>query len=31
MDRSFPLEQLGDAFRYQESGQHFGKISLAVS
>ncbi|MDP5054437.1 MAG: NAD(P)-dependent alcohol dehydrogenase [Congregibacter sp.] len=31
LDRSFPLEQLGDAFRYQESGQHFGKISLAVS
>ncbi|MBT8141803.1 MAG: NAD(P)-dependent alcohol dehydrogenase [Gammaproteobacteria bacterium] len=26
MDRSFALEQLADAFRYQESGQHFGKI-----
>ena len=28
IDRSYPLEQLGDAFRYQESGQHFGKICL---
>lgn len=24
--RSFPLEQLADAFRHQESGSHFGKI-----
>ena len=28
IDKSFPLEQLADAFRYQESGQHFGKICL---
>jgi len=26
IDRSFPLEQLADAFRYQETNQHFGKI-----
>jgi NADPH:quinone reductase-like Zn-dependent oxidoreductase len=26
IDRSFPLEQLADAFRFQESGAHFGKI-----
>lgn len=26
IDKSFPLEALGDAFRYQETGQHFGKI-----
>lgn len=26
IDRSFPLEQLADAFRFQESGNHFGKI-----
>lgn len=28
IDRSFPLEQIADAFRYQESGQHLGKICL---
>jgi NADPH:quinone reductase-like Zn-dependent oxidoreductase len=28
IDRSFGLEALGDAFRYEESGQHFGKICL---
>jgi NADPH:quinone reductase-like Zn-dependent oxidoreductase len=26
IDRSFPLEQLADAFRFQESGNHFGKV-----
>ncbi len=26
LDQSFPLEKLGDAFRRQESGAHFGKI-----
>ncbi|MCK9502814.1 MAG: NAD(P)-dependent alcohol dehydrogenase [Porticoccaceae bacterium] len=26
LDRSFPLEALGDAFRYQETNAHFGKI-----
>lgn len=26
LDQSFPLEMLADAFRRQESGQHFGKI-----
>ncbi|MDO4231228.1 MAG: NAD(P)-dependent alcohol dehydrogenase [Lautropia sp.] len=26
IDRSFPLEQLEAAFRFQESGSHFGKI-----
>jgi NADPH:quinone reductase-like Zn-dependent oxidoreductase len=28
IDRSFPLESLADAFRYQESAQHFGKICV---
>jgi NADPH:quinone reductase-like Zn-dependent oxidoreductase len=26
IDRSFSMEKLADAFHYQESGQHFGKI-----
>lgn len=28
IDRSFPLEQIADAFRLQQSGAHFGKIVL---
>lgn len=28
IDRSFGLETLADAFRYEESGQHFGKIAI---
>lgn len=28
VDKSFSFDQLADAFRYQESGQHFGKIVL---
>lgn len=28
IDRSFAFDQLADAFRYQESGAHFGKIVL---
>lgn len=28
IDRSFKLEQLADAFRFQESGNHFGKIVI---
>lgn len=28
IDRRYPLEQLADAFRYQESGAHFGKITV---
>lgn len=28
LDQSFALANLGDAFRYQESGKHFGKIGL---
>lgn len=28
IDRSFGFEELADAFRYQETGQHFGKIVL---
>ncbi|WP_439108103.1 zinc-dependent alcohol dehydrogenase family protein [Congregibacter sp.] len=31
LDRSFKLAQLADAFRYQESGKHFGKIGLDLS
>lgn len=30
IDRHFPLAQLGDAFRYQESGKHFGKIVVDI-
>lgn len=30
IDSSYDLERLGDAFRHQESQQHFGKIVLAV-
>jgi NADPH:quinone reductase-like Zn-dependent oxidoreductase len=30
IDRSFALEELADAFRLQESQQHFGKICLSV-
>jgi NADPH:quinone reductase-like Zn-dependent oxidoreductase len=29
IDRTFALEELADAFRYQESGSHFGKIAVA--
>ncbi|WP_294392615.1 NAD(P)-dependent alcohol dehydrogenase [uncultured Sphingomonas sp.] len=28
VDRRFPLEQLADAFRYETSGRHFGKIGI---
>lgn len=28
IDTSFAFDQLGEAFRYQQSGQHFGKIIL---
>ncbi|MDF2494850.1 NAD(P)-dependent alcohol dehydrogenase [Sphingomonas sp.] len=30
IDRHFPLEQIADAFRHQESGKHFGKIVLDI-
>lgn len=30
LDRHFDLDALVDAFRYQESGQHFGKIILDI-
>jgi NADPH:quinone reductase-like Zn-dependent oxidoreductase len=29
IDRTFSLETLADAFRHEESGQHFGKIGVA--
>ncbi|MBV8095872.1 MAG: zinc-binding dehydrogenase [Acetobacteraceae bacterium] len=28
IDRSFAFERLPEAFRYQESGSHFGKICV---
>ncbi|WOJ95637.1 NAD(P)-dependent alcohol dehydrogenase [Congregibacter brevis] len=31
LDRSFELIKLAEAFRYQESGQHFGKIGVDLS
>ncbi len=30
VDRTFRLDQLADAFRYLQSGQHFGKICIDV-
>jgi NADPH:quinone reductase-like Zn-dependent oxidoreductase len=30
VDKVFPLEQIVDAFRYQESNKHFGKICLEI-
>jgi len=30
IDRSFRLEELAEAFRYEESGQHFGKIVVDI-
>ncbi|MEH6912261.1 MAG: NAD(P)-dependent alcohol dehydrogenase [Oceanicoccus sp.] len=30
IDRSFPMESIGDAFRHQESQKHFGKICLDI-
>lgn len=30
LDKHFPLEQLADAFRYQASGGHFGKIVVDI-
>jgi NADPH:quinone reductase-like Zn-dependent oxidoreductase len=30
LDQHFPLAQLGDAFRHQASGQHFGKIIVDI-
>ncbi len=31
LDKHFQLEQLADAFRYQESGKHFGKIIVDIA
>jgi len=28
IDRTFSLAELADAFRYEESGKHFGKICV---
>lgn len=30
IDRTFPLAEIADAFRHEESGQHFGKICLEI-
>ncbi|TCM20881.1 NADPH:quinone reductase-like Zn-dependent oxidoreductase [Novosphingobium sp. PhB165] len=30
IDRSFPLEKLPDAFDYLKTGQHFGKVVIAI-
>lgn len=30
IDRSFRLEELAEAFRYEESGSHFGKIVIVI-
>jgi NADPH:quinone reductase-like Zn-dependent oxidoreductase len=30
IDRTFPLSELADAYRHQESGKHFGKICIEI-
>jgi NADPH:quinone reductase-like Zn-dependent oxidoreductase len=30
IDRVFPLEELAEALRYQDTGQHFGKIGIEI-
>lgn len=30
MDRTFPLDQLAEAFRHERAGLHFGKIGIAI-
>ncbi|NAT17337.1 alcohol dehydrogenase, partial [Pseudomonas syringae pv. actinidifoliorum] len=30
MDRSFPMTDIVEAFKYQETNQHFGKICLDI-
>ena len=30
IDKTFPLARLADAFRYEETGQHFGKICIEM-
>ncbi|MCB2079162.1 MAG: NAD(P)-dependent alcohol dehydrogenase [Novosphingobium sp.] len=30
IDRTFPIEELGEAFRYQLTGQHLGKIAVTI-
>ncbi|HRN87521.1 NAD(P)-dependent alcohol dehydrogenase [Hyphomicrobium sp.] len=30
IDKTFPLANLADAFRYEETGQHFGKICIEM-
>jgi NADPH:quinone reductase-like Zn-dependent oxidoreductase len=30
IDKTYPLVELADAFRYQESQQHFGKICVSL-
>ena len=30
IDKSFPLAELADAFRYEASGAHFGKICVDI-
>ena len=30
IDKTFKLEELADAFRYEASGAHFGKICVTI-
>ena len=30
IDRTFPLTELAQAYRHQESGKHFGKICIEI-
>jgi NADPH:quinone reductase-like Zn-dependent oxidoreductase len=31
IDRTFPFDQVKDAFSYMASGAHFGKIAISIS
>jgi NADPH:quinone reductase-like Zn-dependent oxidoreductase len=30
IDRVFPFDQAREAYRYMESGQHFGKVVISI-
>jgi D-arabinose 1-dehydrogenase-like Zn-dependent alcohol dehydrogenase len=31
IDKTFPFDQVADAFRHMASGAHFGKVAIAVA
>jgi NADPH:quinone reductase-like Zn-dependent oxidoreductase len=30
IDRTYPLDEIADAFRHQAAGKHFGKVCLSL-